>query len=208
MAEKPRIIETLADVVPDERNPNSGTVRGHQIVRESLQRLGAGRSILVDRHGRIIAGNKTAEEAYAAGMEDVLLVRSDGSKLVVVQREDLDLDEDDGRARELSIADNRASEAGLEWDLDTLSGLTDRESLAWLWNEDELDLIFDDDPPGLDDLAVLVGEPNDDDFWPEIRLRVPPETHKQYEALIALFAADSDVESFGLLLAAVDTSHA
>ncbi|HOU22680.1 MAG TPA: hypothetical protein PLN42_00345 [Anaerolineae bacterium] len=39
---------------------------------KSLQELGAGRSILVDRNGRIIAGNKTHEAAAGAGQGDTL----------------------------------------------------------------------------------------------------------------------------------------
>lgn len=207
---KPKAIATLADLIPDENNPNSGTARGYQIVRESLQRLGAGRSVLVDRDGRIIAGNKTVEQAYAAGMEDVILVKSDGKKLVVVQREDLDLEEDDGRAREMSIADNRASEAGLEWDFEVLATMADREDLDWLWNDHELDLIFDDEPPSLDDLEGEYGDPEDGEFWPEIRLKVAPETYEQYESIITLFEAASanEAEAFANMLEAVDTTLA
>ena len=53
--------------------------------------------------------------ALSAGLDsDVILVQSDGAKLVVVQRTDLTL-EDDSKAKALGIADNRAGELGLEW---------------------------------------------------------------------------------------------
>lgn len=102
----------LTDLKADIRNANRGTERGRKLVKKSLEQYGAGRSILVDRNGVIIAGNKTAEGAAAAGVTDVLLVPSDGTKLVAVQRVDIDIDSQAGR--ELAIADNRASEIELE----------------------------------------------------------------------------------------------
>jgi hypothetical protein len=105
----------ISDLIADSHNANKGNKRGHKVVAHSLKEYGAGRSILVDKAGRVIAGNKTASEAAGAGIEDVIVVESDGTKLVVVQRTDLDLN--DPKARALAIADNRASELGLEWDV-------------------------------------------------------------------------------------------
>ena len=44
---------------------------------QSLRSLGAGRSIVLDRHGRIIAGNKTAEQAKALGLR-LRVITTDG----------------------------------------------------------------------------------------------------------------------------------
>src|SRR5438552_2935987 len=101
----------LRDLTPDPRNPNRGSERGGAMVEESLRRYGAGRSILVDKRGNIIAGNHVAEVAADIGLDDCILVPTDGRKLVVVQRTDLDIDSPAGRA--LAIADNRTSEVGL-----------------------------------------------------------------------------------------------
>lgn len=130
-------IKTLADLRPDERNANRGTPRGRGLVETSLQKYGAGRSVLVDRNGKVIAGNKTTDAAAAAGMDDVLVVQSDGTRLVVVQRTDLDLDTDTA-ARELAIADNRAGELGLEWDADVLTELSQEIDLSTFWSKDEI----------------------------------------------------------------------
>lgn len=110
---------TLADLTPDERNANKGTQRGLAMLEDSLRRHGAGRSILVDKHGRVIAGNKTLESAASIGLEDVVIVKTDGHKLVAVQRTDIDLDTPEGRR--LAVADNRTSEVGLDWNVDALS---------------------------------------------------------------------------------------
>lgn len=114
-------VKKISDLTPDARNANKGSLRGNAVIADSLRRYGARRSILLDRHGAIIAGNKTAENAGAIGMEDVLVIQTTGDRLVAVQRMDLDLDSP--AARELAIADNRASEVSLSWDLDVLQGL-------------------------------------------------------------------------------------
>jgi sporulation protein YlmC with PRC-barrel domain len=126
------------------------------MIEDSLRQYGAGRSILLDKNGRVIAGNKTLENAGAIGMEDVLVVQSDGTRLVAVQRTDLDLD--DPHTRQLAIADNRSGQVSLDWDADALKGLVeDGVDLAPFWTADELasmwpqtvDLLTDEDdvPP-------------------------------------------------------------
>jgi hypothetical protein len=101
-------IRKVSDLQPDKRNANKGTERGLKALDHSLRQYGAGRSLLVDKHGRIIAGNKTAQAAADIGLEDVIVVHTDGTKLVAVQRDDLDLEQDKA-ARELAYADNRVA---------------------------------------------------------------------------------------------------
>lgn len=121
-AENGTVTAPLTDLTPDERNANAGTPRGRSMVEESLRRYGAGRSILVDRNGNIIAGNTTHEAAIDIGLTDALIVKTDGRRLVVVQRTDMDIDSPAGRA--LAVADNRTSEVGLSWDPSVLAELT------------------------------------------------------------------------------------
>jgi len=111
----------INDLKFDRHNANLGTDRGRAALAASLKQYGAGRSILVDKKGRVIAGNKTLEQALAAGYQDVLVVKTDGKKLVVVQRTDLDLT--DPKARALAVADNRVGELNLEWDPKVLADL-------------------------------------------------------------------------------------
>jgi hypothetical protein len=147
-------VKRLADLTPDARNANRGSTRGNALISDSLRKYGAGRSILLDKHGAIIAGNKTAENASAAGLRDVIVVQTTGEQLVAVQRMDLDLA--DAHTRELAIADNRAAEVSLDWDTDVLKGLmADGVDLAPFWSPVELaefwpvPLLTDDDdvPP-------------------------------------------------------------
>jgi hypothetical protein len=135
----------IKDLIPDEKNANKGTERGQQLVENSLRKYGAGRSILIDKNGRIIAGNKTAENAGSIGLDDVIVVQSDGTKLVAVQRTDLDLQKDEA-AKALAIADNRSQAVSLSWDVDVLKELDQEIDLDQFWTKDELDLLLNQDP--------------------------------------------------------------
>jgi DNA modification methylase len=112
-------LSVSADLTLDDRNANRGSARGKQLLETSLRRYGAGRSVLVDRRGQIIAGNKTVQGAAIVGLP-IRVVETDGTELVVVQRKDLDLKRDKA-ARELALADNRVAELDLEWDADVLA---------------------------------------------------------------------------------------
>ena len=107
-------------MLPDEQNANRGTERGSKALENSIQKYGLGRSILIDKNGKVIAGNKTLEKAGELGFEDIEVVKTEGNKLVAVQRTDLDLNEDQ-MARELAYADNRVSEVDLVWDAGQLA---------------------------------------------------------------------------------------
>lgn len=137
----------------DNENANQGTNRGKQLLKESLEKLGAGRSIVCDRNGTILAGNKTYEQAQALGIP-IELIHTQGDRLVAVVREDLDLDEDD-RARLLAYSDNRISELDLSWSVDQLLSDVDLLGATNLWNESELALLQDDF-----DLAAFEGMGN------------------------------------------------
>lgn len=138
MASKTTTIGGLADLTPDPHNANRGTERGAGMLEASLRAYGAGRSLLVDKHGVVIAGNKTLEAAASVGLDDVVVVQTDGTKLVVVQRTDLDLGADPA-AKALGVADNRVAQVGLEWDAQVLQDLVaEGADLGALFTDKEL----------------------------------------------------------------------
>ena len=108
----------IHDLIPDDNNFNEGTQYGQHLIEESLRKFGAGRSVLIDKNNRIIAGNKTIENASAIGFEDVIVVETTGDKIVAVKRTDVDLDSKEGR--EMALADNATGMANLKWDYDAL----------------------------------------------------------------------------------------
>ena len=114
-----KVIETnIESLVPDNKNFNKGTQFGDRLMDESLRRFGLGRSILIDKNNRIIAGNKTAEKAADIGFTDVVVVEVDGNQLVAVKRKDIDLDS--AKGRELALADNATGKANLCFDTDLI----------------------------------------------------------------------------------------
>ena len=64
----------ISDLIPDDKNYNKGTEFGNSLIEKSLRKFGAGRSILLDKNNRIIAGNKTIENANAIGLEDIIII--------------------------------------------------------------------------------------------------------------------------------------
>lgn len=114
-----KVIETnIESLVPDNKNFNKGTEYGDRLMDESLRRFGLGRSILIDKNNRIIAGNKTAEKAADIGFTDVVVVEVDGNQLVAVKRKYIDLDS--AKGRELALADNATGKANLCFDTDLI----------------------------------------------------------------------------------------
>jgi hypothetical protein len=111
--------DKISILVPDNKNFNTGTEFGNALIEKSLRKFGAGRSILIDKNNRIIAGNKTIENANAIGLEDIIIVETTGDKIVAVKRTDIDLDSPAGR--ELALADNATAKQNIEWDKDVLA---------------------------------------------------------------------------------------
>lgn len=126
----------IGDLKPDSHNANRGTKRGVDLLQKSLEKFGAGRSVLLDKNNRIIAGNKTVEQAADLGLDDVEIIESDGRRIIAVKRTDIDLDTPEGR--EMALADNRTSEIGLDWDTEELAEWDDVDLGEW-WFEDELE---------------------------------------------------------------------
>ena len=126
----------ITELIQDDRNLNKGTERGQQLIEKSLRQFGAGRSVLIDKNNRIIAGNKTHKNAELAGLDDVIIVETDGTKLVAVKRTDVDLDTKKGR--EMALADNATGKANLEWDVDELESVAEDFGI----NTDEWDVDF------------------------------------------------------------------
>lgn len=114
-----KIIETNVEVlIPDNKNFNKHTEYGMHILEESIRKFGLGRSILIDKNNRIIAGNGVVETASQIDLDKVLVVETMGNTLVAVKRTDIDLDS--AKGRELALADNATSKANLCFDTDLI----------------------------------------------------------------------------------------
>lgn len=117
----------ITDVKQDDKNFNKGTKRGGIMMRHSIETLGLGRSILLDKDNNIIAGNKTQETARELGFKDVIVVETDGSQVVAVKRTDLSLNSEKGR--EMALADNKTAQENIDLDYVKMREELDKEVL-------------------------------------------------------------------------------
>jgi hypothetical protein len=177
----------LSDLKQDSKNANKGTPRGRKVLASSLEQYGAGRSVLIDRDGNLIAGNKTAQQAANAGIEDVIVVQTDGTQLVAVQRTDLSMD--DPKALGLAVADNRSSEVGLQWDADVLKELSVDLDLQPYFTEAEL----------ADLTGTVLPDPDDaEDEWDGMPEADNEDVAKRH--LTIHFLTEQDVQDFANLI--------
>lgn len=100
----------------DSRNYRRHSDKNKKIIRKSLQECGAGRSVVIDSEGELIAGNGVYEQAKKLGIK-TRVVETDGSELVVVKRTDLKTADD--KRKRLALADNAASD-NVEWNADLI----------------------------------------------------------------------------------------
>ena len=189
-------IQSLDDLQPDPLNANRGTDRGREALQRSLRTYGAGRSIVVDKRGRILGGHKTVEQAKHLGLP-ITVVPTTGQALVVVQRVDLDA-RTDPRAQELALADNRVAELDLDWDPAVLRQLEQAGvALEAFWTPEEFARLL----AGADPRLMVTDPPYGVNYQPEFRHKAYPrqrtavgrvtnDTQADWAAAYALFPGD------------------
>lgn len=152
-----KIVETdITALIPDDKNFNKGSEFGKGLLDKSFSKFGAGRSILLDKNNRIIAGNKATESFGESGGEKVLIVETDGKTLVAVKRTDIDLDSAEGR--ELALADNATQKADLRWDDAVVKEVSEQWGIdseewgvtPWVATDENLDDLFEEAEEGKD----------------------------------------------------------
>ena len=109
----------------DSKNYRKHNDRNKKLINKSLKECGAGRSIVIDNDGEIIAGNGIFEQAQKLKIP-TKIIETDGSELVVVKRTDLNTN--DEKRKQLAIMDNSTSDSS-EFDLDSLQADFDVEQL-------------------------------------------------------------------------------
>lgn len=106
----------ISDLTPDPNNFRKRTERSHAAIVDSLQEVGAARSIVIDEHDVILAGNGVVEAAAEAGIEKVRVIDASGDEIIAVRRRNLTPD----MKQRLALFDNRAAELS-EWDTEKLA---------------------------------------------------------------------------------------
>ena len=100
-------MEIVTDIQLDPRNYRIHSKENKELIKKSLTECGAGRSVLIDKEGKLIAGNGVFEQAKALKIP-TKIVQTDGNTLVVVQRTDLATA--DKKRQRLAVLENSASD--------------------------------------------------------------------------------------------------
>lgn len=99
---------TNKEIKLDENNYRIHDERNKELINKSLKEYGAGRSILTDKDGVIIAGNGTFEQAKELGIP-IKIIETDGTELIAVKRTDLSTG--DEKRKGLAVMDNSTTDS-------------------------------------------------------------------------------------------------
>jgi len=146
-------LASISDLKSDHKNARRRTDRSSDLIKESLQRYGAARSIVIDEENRILAGNGTIDGAKAAGIRRVRIIESEGDEIIAVKRTGLSEEDKVG----LALADNRTADLS-EWDQEMLHRLSEEHDLEPWFNQDDLDELLN-----VTDLEPVEGNTDPDD---------------------------------------------
>lgn len=144
----------ISELKFDDQNFNNHTEYGMSLLEKSLRENGAGRSILIDKDNRIIAGNGIVEAAGSIGMDNVEIVDITGERIVALRRKDITLDSKKGR--EMAMADNSTAAADLSWNKGAIAKQKEKWGIdpnAWGiidW-KDKPERITEDEAPAVSD---------------------------------------------------------
>lgn len=138
----------MTNIKFDAHNYRTHDEKNLKLIKKSLKELGAGRSIVIDSEGEIIAGNATYKQAQELGLP-VKVIESDGKSLIVVKRTDLKTQ--DKKRKKLALADNSTSDK-VSYDFDHIAADFDLEELPdWgiedLPNMSSVQAVEEDDVP-------------------------------------------------------------
>lgn len=188
----------ITDLHLYDRNPRMGDV---QAIKSSMLANGIFRPIVVNKGthtgkpNQVLAGNHSLK-----AMRELASDNPDDARWSMVNVWMVDVDED--HAAKIVLADNRTADLG-SYDNEELIGLMEglQGNLDGTgYDEDDLAILLDltAGPDSLDDLEDEFGEPEDDDFWITVRLRIPPVLNDQWKDWVRGY--DSPEEAFEALL--------
>lgn len=188
----------ITDVHLYDRNPRHGDV---QAIKSSMLANGIFRPIIVNKGthtgkpNQVLAGNHSLK-----AMRELASDNPDDSRWSTIKVWMVDVDEE--HAAKIVLADNRTADLG-SYDNEELVGLLEglKDNLDGTgYEEDDLAALLDltAGPESLDDLEDEFGEPEDDDFWITVRLRIPPVLNDQWKDWARGY--DSEEEAFEALL--------
>lgn len=111
----------ISDLKFDDKNANKHTEKGNRLIEKSIRKLGFAAPDVIDKNNNIIIGNERTSVAGQLGYEDVIIVESDGTKIIAIKRTDIDINSKKGR--ELAIIDNHSAKESINLNKQVLRDL-------------------------------------------------------------------------------------
>jgi len=126
----------IRELTPDPQNARKHNPDNVGMIVDSLNEVGAARSIVIDEEGVILAGNATIEGAAQAGIEKLKVVDATGDEIIAVRRTGLSPEQ----KKRLALFDNRSAELAT-WDPEEIKRLADHdpELLEGMFSNKEID---------------------------------------------------------------------
>jgi hypothetical protein len=182
--------DTLEDIIPQRVNANAHTPRGMGLLEKSISERGWIGAITAAADGEVFDGSARRETLETAGLDDAIFVRTDGTRPVVLIREDIPT-ADDPRARELAIEANRIAQLNLAWDASVLAQARD-------------DGIIDDQQFTVVEMGRLLEQAGTEiietnELWKGMPA-FEQENKAAYQSIHVHFKSKEDVEAFSRLI--------
>lgn len=181
----------VKDLKPFRNQVRRHTPRNIGMIGDSLQAVGAARSIVLDENDEILAGAGTIEAAAERGLLNVRVIESDGSEVIAVRRRGLS----ESQKVTLALYDNRSADLA-EYDLTAMKGALAIPGVVSsnFFNDAELRQLEDRE------LAHELGEHRD---GPK-KADTVPSIPKGYTSLAFVVSDEADAEIRGILSAYKD----
>lgn len=134
----------LSQFKPATSNSNRHTARGMEALGNAMSEVGYVVPVTVAADGEALDGSARLEKAFEKFGDEALIIKHDGTRPVVMVREDIP-NAQTPLAKKLAISANRIGQLDLDWDTEQiLADMRDGLDLGNLWNEAELGEMIED----------------------------------------------------------------
>jgi len=138
MGDKIKVENKLSQFRPAAKNANKHTPRGLKLLADSMAQVGYVTPITVAADGEALDGSARLETAFDKFGDEAIVIRHDGTKPIVMVREDIP-NADTPEAKWIAYGANRVAELSLEWDAETIiNDLDNGFDLSDLFGDNEL----------------------------------------------------------------------
>jgi hypothetical protein len=129
-------VGTIDEFTPASQNANKHTERGLYELEKSMQQDGFVAAMTVAANGEALDGSARMEKSAVVFGEDVTVIHHDGTRPIILVRDDIP-DASAPIAKRIAIRANRIAQIDLNWDLTELLDTAKQVDLGKLWTAEE-----------------------------------------------------------------------